>query len=74
MPPKELSVNLQLCKKNYRNTWEAEAMGFSAHDNLAPNFQSFLIEQVLAKVAAGVEEYIWSETKTTTVSLMVSKL
>jgi hypothetical protein len=34
-------------------------MGYSAHDNLAPNFQSYLISHVAAKVATKIEKTIW---------------
>jgi hypothetical protein len=32
--PKELQVNLQLCKKDFRGDYEAIQMGMSAHDSL----------------------------------------
>lgn len=64
LQPKELSVQLELCKGNYRNTWEAINMGFSANDSLAPDFSNFLIEQVLAGVAAETETAIWQGTAT----------
>jgi len=60
--PKELSVNLELCKANYRNTWEAINMGFSANDTLAPDFANFLILQVLAGVSDATETAIWQGT------------
>ncbi len=64
LTPKELSVNLELCKGNYRNTWEAINMGMSANDNLAPDFANFLIQQVLAGVADATETAIWQGTAT----------
>ena len=60
LQPKELSVNLQLCKANYRNTWTAEQMGFSANDNLAPSLADHIITRVIAKVAQANEISIWS--------------
>lgn len=60
LEPKEMSVQLEICKKNYRNTWEAINMGFSANDNLAPDFTQFLITQILANVANATETSIWS--------------
>lgn len=59
LTPKELSVNLQLCKKNYRNTWEAIEMGYSANDNLAPSFADYLLQRVLARVADANETNVW---------------
>lgn len=58
--PKELSVNVEVCKGNYRNTWQAMEMGVSANDNLAPSFADFLLQQVVNTVAAANEVSIWS--------------
>ena len=57
--PKELQVNLQLCKKDFRGDYEAIAMGMSAHDSLPPSFADFLIGHVAAKVAQRIEQNIW---------------
>ena len=58
--PKELQVNLQLCKKDFRGDFEAIQMGMSAHDSLPPNFADFLIGHVAAKVSQRVEKNIWA--------------
>ena len=58
--PKELQVNLQLCKKDFRGDWEAISMGMSAHDSLPPSFADFLIGHVASKVAQKVEQSIWT--------------
>ena len=60
LEPKEFQVNLELCKQSFRSDWDAIQMGYSAHDNLAPNFQSYLISHVAAKVATKTEQVIWS--------------
>lgn len=60
LEPKELQVNMELCKKNYRDTWEAISMGYSAHDNLPPRFSDYLIGLIAAKVADNNEVNIWS--------------
>jgi hypothetical protein len=57
--PKELQVNLQLCKSDFRSDWEAIQMGLSAHDSLPPNFADFIIGHVAAKVAAKIETNIY---------------
>lgn len=57
--PKELQVNLQLCKKDFRGDWEAIQMGMSAHDTLPPSFADFLIGHVASKVAQKIEQNIW---------------
>ena len=59
LEPKEFQVNLELCKQSFRSDWDAIQMGYSAHDNLAPNFQSYLISHVAAKVATKTEQVIW---------------
>lgn len=57
--PEEFQVNLQVCKKDFRNDWEAVQMGFSTFDNLPPKFSDFLIGHVSAKVAEKIEKNIW---------------
>jgi len=34
LQPEEFQVNLQLCKKDFRQDWDAQSMGFSQYDNL----------------------------------------
>ncbi len=59
LEPKELQVNVQLCKKDFRTDWEALQMGVSAHDQLPPDLQSFIIAEMIAKVAQNNERSIW---------------
>ena len=59
LEPKELQVNLELCKKDFRSDWDAISMGYSAFDSLPPDFASFLIATVAEKVAAQNEVAIW---------------
>jgi len=61
--PKALKVNLELCKEPFRSDWEAESMGFSAHDNLPKNFSDYFIALVSAKIAQKTENDIWSGTE-----------
>ena len=58
--PKEFQVNLQLCKTPFRDDWDAVSMGYSAFDNLPPDFQSFLVAHVAEKVATKMESNIWA--------------
>lgn len=60
LEPKELKVNLELCKVNFRDDWQAIEMGFSAHDNLPKSFQDYLLGYVVAKVAEANEGSIWT--------------
>jgi len=59
LQPEEFQVNLQLCKKDFRNDWEAVQMGYSTFDNLPPAFSDFLLGHVAAKVAEKTEQNIW---------------
>ena len=52
-------VNLQLCKKDFEATWEAEEMGVSAHKVLAKSFVDYLLAYITEKVAEAVEVSIW---------------
>ena len=57
--PKELQVNLQLCKKDFIDTWQSIQMGYSAFDVLPKSFADYLIAHVAAKVADENETLIW---------------
>jgi hypothetical protein len=59
LEPKEIQVNLELCKKDFRSDFDAISMGYSAFDNLPPDFASFLIAHVAEKVAAENEVAVW---------------
>ena len=59
LQPEEFQVNLQLCKKDFHNDWEAVKMGYSAFDSLPPSFADFLLAHVAAKVAEKTEQNIW---------------
>jgi hypothetical protein len=59
LEPKELQVNLQLCKQEFVDSWEALQLGFSAFDEIPKNFNDFLISYVGGKVAEATETAIW---------------
>ena len=59
LTPKEIQVNLQLCKRDFHSTYQAEEMGMSAHDVLPRSFADYLIAYVLEKVSAQMEVAIW---------------
>lgn len=65
LTPKELQVNLALCKKDFHNQWEAEQMGFGAFDELPASFSDYLIGYVADKVAQKTEQMIWEGTGST---------
>ena len=62
LEPKELQVNLELCKTPFESDWEAVQMGYSAHDNLPKTFSDYFIGHISAKVAQKTEQDIWSGT------------
>jgi hypothetical protein len=57
--PKELQVNLQLCKYDFVSDWEAQSMGFGLGQTLPPKFSDFLIAHVASEVAQNTEFCIW---------------
>ena len=59
LEPKELQVNLELCKQNFLNSWEALQLGYSAHDQIPANFTDYLVSYVGGKIAEATEESIW---------------
>lgn len=59
LTPKELQVNLQLCKQEFVDSWEALQLGFSAFDTIPANFVDFLISYCGGKVAEATERSIW---------------
>jgi hypothetical protein len=59
LTPKELQVNLLLCKQEFVDSWEALQLGFSAFDEIPKNFNDFLISYVGGKVAEATETSIW---------------
>ena len=58
--PKELQVNINLCKTDFRSDWDAIEMGFSAFDVLPKTFSDFLIARMAEKVAAKTEVDLWT--------------
>jgi hypothetical protein len=65
LTPKELQVNLLLCKQEFVASWEALQLGFSAFDEIPKNFNDFLISYVGGKVAEATEQSIWQGTAST---------
>ena len=57
--PKELQVNLQLCKYDFVNDWEAQSMGYGLGQSLPPKFSDFMIAHVASEVAQNTEFCIW---------------
>jgi hypothetical protein len=57
--PEEFQVNLELCSKDFKSTWQSIEMGMSAFGDLPKSFADYLIGHVSAKVAESMEVSIW---------------
>ena len=62
LEPKELQVNLSLCKQEFVDSWEALSLGYSAFDEIPRNFTDYLVSYVGGKVAEATEQSIWAGT------------
>jgi hypothetical protein len=62
LQPKELQVNLSLCKQEFVDSWEAMQLGFSAFDTIPANFNDYLVSYTGGKVAEATEQSIWQGT------------
>jgi hypothetical protein len=60
LEPKELQVNLSLCKQEFVDSWNALQLGYSAFDEIPRNFNDFLVSYVGGKVAEKTEQDIWT--------------
>jgi len=58
--PTELQVNLQLCKKDFINDWEAQSMGYGMGRTLPPKFSDFMLAHVANQVAQKTEQTIFT--------------
>lgn len=58
--PKELQVNVQICKKEFINTWDAIQMGYSAYHDVPASFREFFLARMAAKVASKNEVSFWN--------------
>ena len=63
--PEEFQVNLQLCKKDFHQSWESVQMGYSAFDTLPPSFADFVLAHVVSKIAEKTEQNIWKGVNAT---------
>ena len=64
LSPKELQVNLSLCKQEFVDSWNALQLGYSAFDEIPRDFNDFLVSYVGGKVAEKTEQDIWSGVST----------
>lgn len=59
LEPKQMMVNLQLCKKDFISDWESVSMGYSSFKVLPKNFTDFIIGNISASIGASIETSIW---------------
>lgn len=65
LTPKELQVNLELCKQNFVQSWEALQLGYSAFDSIPKSFNDYLISYIGGIVAQNTEISIWQGNNAT---------
>ena len=61
LEPKEIQVNLEVCSKNFRSSWESQQMK-GIKSGLPATFGQFILEHVVQKVASGMESAVWTGT------------
>ena len=59
LEPKNLQINLDLCKKNLLSSWEALQMRAGAGAPPPPSFEDYVISYMGEIIANGVETSIW---------------
>lgn len=62
---KDLQVNLELCKADYFQTWQAAELGFSNFKELPKSFADFMIARVAERVSANIETAFWTGSTAT---------
>tara|TARA_X000001388_G_scaffold72951_1_gene64119 strand:- start:4393 stop:5328 length:936 start_codon:yes stop_codon:yes gene_type:complete len=61
LEPKEIQVNLEVCAKNFRSSWESLQLR-GINSTLPQTFGEFILEHVVSKTAAAMESAIWTGT------------
>tara|TARA_R110000803_G_scaffold54078_3_gene110671 strand:+ start:98 stop:1048 length:951 start_codon:yes stop_codon:yes gene_type:complete len=60
LTPTELKVNVQLCKADFRQDYEALQTGAGfINDRIPPNFNTFLLQYLAEIVSKGIEQNMW---------------
>ena len=63
LEPKELQMNIELCKKDFQSQWEAlEMRGRLLDQEIPASFEDFFINHILTLLAKDVETYMWTGT------------
>lgn len=58
--PKNLKLNVQLCKQDLLSSWESEQMKAGANNRIAPEFNAFVMSYLAESIAASTETNVWS--------------
>ena len=58
--PKELQVNLELCKTPFQSDWDATEAGFSAYTDIPKTFSDYFIGLMSESIAEQTEKDIWA--------------
>jgi hypothetical protein len=66
LEPKNLQINLDLCKKTLLDSWEALQMRAGAGAPPPPSFEDYVISYMGEIIANGVENSIWNGAAATT--------
>jgi len=60
LEPKNLQINMEVCKNTLLSGWEAEQMKAGAWNRNAPKFEDYVISYFTQHIADGVESSVWS--------------
>ena len=60
LSPKELQVNVQICKTSFVQTWEAIELGYSAFNEVPSSFRDFFLARMAEEVASANEVSFWN--------------
>ena len=63
--PKELQVNVQLCKSEFIDSWNALQLGYSSFNTIPASFNDYLVSYISGEVAQETERSIWQGTAST---------
>jgi hypothetical protein len=58
--PKNLKLNVQLCKQDLLSAWESNQMGSGANNRNTPEFHAFVMSYLADAIAESVEENVWA--------------
>ncbi len=65
LQPTEFQVNLEVCAKNYRSSWESLQMR-GIRSGIPNSLGEFILEHVVAKTADAIEKAIWTNSTSST--------